>query len=204
MMKRPEQIKDAPDQGIGERIPPGQFVTSKFPVLTYGATPKIDLESWRLRIFGLVKEEMELNWEQLRSLPSTTVQADFHCVTQWSSLDVLWEGVLLSELAKLVEPKPEVEYVMAHCYEGYSANLPLHTVLEGHGMLAYKLGGEELSPQHGWPLRLVVPNRYGWKSAKWLKGIEYMAEDRPGFWETRGYSNNGDPWKEERFWPELM
>ncbi len=179
-------------------------MTSKFPVLTYGATPKIDLESWRLRIFGLVKEEMELNWEQLRSLPSTTVQADFHCVTQWSSLDVLWEGVLLSELAKLVEPKPEVEYVMAHCYEGYSANLPLHTVLEGHGMLAYKLGGEELSPQHGWPLRLVVPNRYGWKSAKWLKGIEYMAEDRPGFWETRGYSNNGDPWKEERFWPELM
>lgn len=202
-MKRPDQIKVAPDQGLGERVPPGQFVTKKLPVLSYGPTPKIELEGWRLRVFGLVEKELELDWEQFKALPWSTVDADFHCVTQWSALDNSWEGVLLSELLGLVQPKPESKYIMAHCYGGYTTNVPLDAMQEGEFILANKRNGDELSPDHGWPVRLIVPSRYGWKSAKWLNGIEFMAEDRPGFWEERGYSNNADPWKEERFWPEL-
>ncbi len=202
-MKRPDQIKVAPDQGLGERVPPGQFVTKKLPVLSYGPTPKIELDSWRLRVFGLVEKELELNWERFKALPRSTVDADFHCVTQWSALDNSWEGVLLSELLSLVQPKPEAKYIMAHCYGGYTTNVPLDAMQEGEFILANKRNGEELSPDHGWPVRLIVPSRYGWKSAKWLNSIELMAEDRPGFWEERGYSNNADPWKEERFWPEL-
>ena len=202
-MKRPDQIKAAPDQGRGERVPPGQFVSRKFPVLTYGSNPQVDLDSWRLRLSGLVKEELDLNWEQFKALPWSTVGADFHCVTQWSSLDNVWEGVLFSELVRLAKPKPDARYIMAHCYGGYTTNLPLEAIMESDGILAHKLDGQELSSDHGWPLRLVVPNRYGWKSAKWLNGIEFMDQDKPGFWELRGYNNNADPWKEERFWPEL-
>ena len=202
-MKRPDQIKEAPDQGRGERVPPGQFVSKKFPILTYGSTPHIDLDNWRLRIFGLVEKDLALDWERFKALPWNTVGADFHCVTQWSSLDNVWEGVLFRELVNLVEPKPEAKFIMAHCYGGYTTNLQLEAVLEQDGILAHKRDGEELPLDHGWPVRLVVPNRYGWKSAKWLNGIEFMARDRPGFWEERGYNNNADPWKEERFWPEL-
>ena len=202
-MKRPEKVKKAPDQGSGPRVPPGQFVSGKFPVLTYGPTPKIDLGSWRLRVFGLVELELELSWDQFKALPSTTVDGDFHCVTQWSALDNTWEGVLFSELAKLSNPKPEAKYVMAHCFGGYTSNLPMEALQKQESILAHKRNGEELSREHGWPLRLVVPSRYGWKSAKWLNGIEFMAENRPGFWEQRGYNDNADPWKEERFWPEL-
>ena len=202
-MKRPDQVKKAPDQGFGDKVPPGQFVTAKFPVLTYGPTPKVDLATWRLRIFGLVEEEVELTWEQFTGLQWSTVNADFHCVTQWSALDNTWEGVLFTDLIKLVEPKPQAKYVMAHCYGNYTTNVPLDLMLEDGSMLAHKQDGEELDRDHGWPVRLVVPSRYGWKSAKWLNGIEFMADDQPGFWEQRGYSNSADPWKEERFWPEL-
>ena len=202
-MKRPEQVKGAPDQGRGDKVPPGQFVTEKFPVLTYGATPKIDLSSWQLRIFGLVEQELTLNWAEFKALPWSTVEADFHCVTQWSALDNRWEGVLFSELMELVKPKPEAEYIMAHCYGGYTTNIPAEAALEGNGILAHRRDGVELPVDHGWPIRLVIPNRYGWKSAKWLNGIEFMAQDKPGFWEQRGYNNNADPWKKERFWPEL-
>ena len=202
-MKRPDQVKKAPDQGFGEKVPPGQFVTQKFPVLTYGPTPKVDLERWRLRIFGLVEEEVELTWEQFKGLQWSTVNADFHCVTQWSSLDNTWEGVLFTDLMKQVKPKPEAKHVMAHCYGDYTTNVPLDLMLEDGSILAHKQDGEELGKDHGWPVRLIVPSRYGWKSAKWLNGIEFMAEDQPGFWEQRGYNNSADPWKEERFWPEL-
>ena len=203
MMKRPDQIKRAPDQGRGDRVPPGQFLSKKFPVLTYGATPKIDLASWRLRVFGLVEQELELDWEQFKALPWTALDADFHCVTQWSALDNMWEGVLFSDVAKLVTPRPGANFIMAHCHGGYTTNLPLEAVSGEAAILAHLRNGEELPREHGWPLRLVVPSRYGWKSAKWLNGIEYMADNRPGFWEVRGYNNNADPWKEERFWPEL-
>ncbi len=201
-MKRSDQIKEAPDQGMGDRVPPGQFLSNKFPVLTYGSTPKVDLDTWKFRVFGLVEQEVELNWDQFTKLPWTTVTADFHCVTQWSSLDNTWEGVTFPELMALAQPKPEAKFVMAHCFGGYTTNLPLEVAME-EGLLAHKQDGEPLGEGHGWPLRLIIPSRYGWKSAKWLNGIELIAEDAPGFWEQRGYNNNADPWKEERFWPEL-
>jgi DMSO/TMAO reductase YedYZ molybdopterin-dependent catalytic subunit len=201
-LKRPDQIKDAPDQGLGDRVPPGQFLSEKFPILTYGSTPEINLGTWKFRIFGLVEQEVELDWEQFTKLTWTTITEDFHCVTQWSSLDNTWEGVTFPDLIALAQPKPEARFVMAHCFGGYSTNLPMEVAME-EGILAHKQNGEPIGEGHGWPLRLIIPSRYGWKSAKWLNGIELMAEDTPGFWEQRGYHNNGDPWKEERFWPEL-
>ena len=201
-MKRPDQIKEAPDQGMGDRVPPGQFLSNKFPVLTYGSTPKVDLDTWKFRVFGLVEQEVELTWDQFTKLTWTTITADFHCVTQWSSLDNTWEGVTFPDLMALAQPKPEAKFVMAHCFGGYTTNLPLEVAME-EGLLAHKQDGEPLGEGHGWPLRLIIPSRYGWKSAKWLNGIELIAEDAPGFWEQRGYNNNADPWKEERFWPEL-
>ena len=201
-MKRSDQIKEAPDQGMGDRVPPGQFLSNKFPVLTYGSTPKVDLDTWKFRVFGLVEQEVKLTWDQFTKLTWTTVTADFHCVTQWSSLDNTWEGVTFPDLMTLAQPKPEAKFVMAHCFGGYTTNLPLEVAME-EGLLAHKQDGEPLGEGHGWPLRLIIPSRYGWKSAKWLNGIELIAEDAPGFWEQRGYNNNADPWKEERFWPEL-
>ncbi len=201
-MKRPDQIKNAPDLGPESRVPPGQFLTTKFPVLTYGPTPKVKLETWKFRVFGLVEQSLELDWTGFKQLPWTTITADFHCVTQWSSLDNTWEGVELKALLSLAKPSPQAKFLMAHCEGGYTTNLPLDLSLE-EGFLAHKQDGKELEKGHGWPLRLIIPSRYGWKSAKWLNGIELMAEDKPGFWEERGYNNNADPWKEERFWPEL-
>ena len=201
-MKRPDQIKEPPDTDANNRVPPGQFLTKKFPVLTYGSTPKIDIESWRLRVFGLVGTEVELDWAHFSSLVGVTVTADFHCVTQWSALDQTWEGVPVATVISLAQPGPDAHFIMVHCFGGYSANLPLDLAME-NGLLAHKQDGQPLGESHGWPLRLIVPSRYGWKSAKWVSGIELIPEDAPGFWEQRGYHNNGDPWKEERFWPEL-
>ncbi len=199
-LKRPDQVKTAPDQG--DRVPPGQFLSNKFPELTYGSAPEVSLDTWRLRVFGLVEREIELDWAEFGQLDWVGVTADFHCVTQWSSLDNAWEGVALATLVAAAGPKPEARFLMAHCYGGYTTNLPLDLALE-EGLLAHRQNGEEIGPGHGWPLRLVIPSRYGWKSAKWVNGIELIAEDAPGFWEQRGYNNNADPWKEERFWPEL-
>jgi len=201
-LKQPDQIKTAPDQGLGSRVPPGQFLSKKFPVLTYGSAPKVDLASWKLRVYGLVRREVELDWQQLQGLDWTIVMADFHCVTQWSSLDNTWEGVPFATVASLAQPDQEAQFVMVHCYGGYTTNLPMELAM-AEGLLAHKQNGQVLGKDHGWPLRLIVPSRYGWKSAKWVKGIELIAEDAPGFWEQRGYNMNGDPWKEERFWPEL-
>ena len=201
-MKRPDQMKTAPDQGYGERVPPGQFVTTKFPVLTYGPEPKVDINTWTIRAFGLVEQEITLDWQQFAALPWQTLDADFHCVTQWSALDQTWEGVALSDLLELAGVSSEARFVMAHCFGDYTTNLPLDIALD-EGFLAHKQAGQPIGKSHGWPLRLIVPSLYGWKSAKWVNGIELMAEDSPGFWEQRGYHNNGDPWKEERFWPEL-
>ena len=199
-LKRPDQVKAAPDQG--ERVPPGQFLSKKFPVLTYGSTPKIDIKSWKIRVFGLVEQEVELDWDQFSKLEWVRMTADFHCVTQWSSLDNTWEGVTFANLVGLAKPQPQANFVMAHCFGNYTTNIPLEVAVD-EGLLAHRQNGEELGQDHGWPLRLIVPSRYAWKSAKWINGIELMAEDSPGFWEQRGYSNNADPWKEERFWPEL-
>ncbi len=201
-LKRPDQVKTAPDQGHGERVPPGQFLTTKFPVLTYGPEPKVDIDSWQFRVFGLVEKEITLDWQGFSALPWKVLAADFHCVTQWSALDQTWEGVAVADLLSLAGVSMESRYLMAHCFGGYNTNVPLDLALE-EGFLAHKQAGEPIGKSHGWPLRLIVPSLYGWKSAKWVNGIELMAEDAPGFWEQRGYHNNGDPWKEERFWPEL-
>ena len=187
----------------GIEVPPGQFVTEKFPVLTFGATPQIDTETWELKVFGLVEEETVLTWDQLMSLDSVTVEAPFHCVTQWSRLENTWEGVSFPALMELAKPKPEARHVMAHCYGGYSTNVPLEVLMDDDVLLAYRHDGEPLAAEHGGPVRLVVPKRYGWKSAKWVNGLELIQEDVPGFWEARGYHNNGDPINEERFWERL-
>jgi DMSO/TMAO reductase YedYZ molybdopterin-dependent catalytic subunit len=199
-LKRPDQIKIAPPSG--EKVPPGQFVAKTFPVLTYGDTPEIDLSTWTIRVWGLVEREITLDWAQFCARPQVVMDADFHCVTQWSALDQTWEGVALSALLELAGVSPAARFVMAHCFGDYTTNLPLDMALD-EGFLAHKQGGQPIGKSHGWPLRLIVPSLYGWKSAKWVNGIELMAEDSPGFWEQRGYHNNGDPWKEERFWPEL-
>ena len=187
----------------GAAAPPGQFVTEKFPVLTFGRTPRIDLETWQLRVFGLVDEELTLSWEEFNDLPQMTLDAEFHCVTQWSKLQNTWKGVLFTDLMKLVTPKTEAEYIMAHCYGGYTTNVALDVLRDDDVLFAHSHDGAPLTPEHGGPMRLVVPKRYGWKSAKWVNGIELMAEDAPGFWEMRGYHMEGDPWKEDRFWSSL-
>ena len=181
------------------KVPPGQFVTDRFPVLTYGATPKFDQDSWSFRLSGLVEEPVELSYSSFMALPNVTLTADFHCVTQWSRLDNAWEGVSIHEIMKLVKLKPEARFAMAHCDGGYTTNLPIDVLLDDDVLLAYKHDGKPLEPEHGYPLRLIVPKRYAWKSAKWLRGLEFMPEDRPGFWEMHGYHNDADPWAEERF-----
>ena len=186
------------------RAPSGQFLTDKFPVMTYAPAPSIDLADWRLRVFGLVEREHAWTWDQLLALPQVAVDADFHCVTQWSHLDNAWEGVPFREVMRHVKPLAQARYVMVHCHGGYTANLPLSAAMEDDVLFAHHHDGEPLSADHGAPLRLVVPRRYGWKSAKWVSGLELMEEDRAGFWELRGYHMGGDPWKEERFWPGLV
>lgn len=198
--KHQNKLKTAPDI---KDVPPGQFVTEKFPVLTYGPTPNISKKDWRLRIFGEVENPIELDWDQFLKLKQDLLEVPFHCVTQWSRLENTWEGVLITTLAKLVEPKPNAKHMIAQCYGDYSTNIPIEIALDGMSMLACKHDGENLTPEHGGPLRTVVPARYGWKSAKWVTGIEFSNVDMPGFWEVRGYHNNGDFNKEERFWPEL-
>jgi len=181
------------------KVPPGQFVTDKFPVLTYGATPKFDPNTWTFTLVGLLEEPVELSYKEFMALPQTKLTADFHCVTQWSRLDNLWEGVSISEIMKLVKLKPEASFAMVFCDGGYTTNLPLDALLDNDVLFAHTHDGQNLAPEHGWPLRLIVPKRYAWKSAKWARGLEFMADDRPGFWEMHGYHNDADPWNEERF-----
>ena len=203
MLKKIGRLTKTPQHQGGAAAPPGQYVTRKFPVLTFGPTPSIDLDSWRFKVFGLVDEEVTLDWGQFTGLQKVVVDAEFHCVTQWSLLENAWEGVAFNELMKLVRPKPEARYVMAHCYGGYTTNLVVDALREDDVLFAYRHDGEPLAPEHGGPLRLVVPKRYGWKSAKWVNGLEFMADDAPGFWEERGYHMEGDPWKEQRFWDTM-
>ena len=194
------RVKSNPD---GVDAPPGQYVTEKFPVLTFGPTPRISLDDWRFRVFGLVDKEIVLDWEQFTGLAKTTVDAEFHCVTQWSRLENTWEGVLFEDVMSLISPSPEATHVMVHCYGGYTTNVALDVLRDSDVLFAYRHDGEPLAPDHGGPMRLVVPKRYGWKSAKWVNGMEFMADDAPGFWEQRGYHMEGDPWKEQRFWDNL-
>ena len=181
------------------RVPPGQYVTAKWPVLTYGSTPHIRPEDWSFRIFGLVAAEVTLSWEQFQALPRARITADFHCVTRFSTLDNPWEGVATREIVRAARIDPEASHVLVHCYGGYTTNLPLEDVLSEHALLADRHNGQPLPVDHGGPVRLVVPHLYAWKSAKWVNGIELLPEDRRGFWEESGYHTYGDPWREQRF-----
>ena len=191
-----ERSDDDRDPG---RLPPGQFLTDKWPVLTYGRTPEIDLEEWRFRVWGAVEEEHLFTWREFLELGETSVEADFHCVTTWSVLDNEWEGIPAARLLEAVPPLPEATHVMIHCYGGYSANLPIEDLQDPSVLFARYRNGAELTPEHGWPLRLIVPHRYAWKSAKWVRGAEFLTENERGFWERYGYHNNADPWNEERY-----
>lgn len=201
--KRVERLKrvvNVPKSPQGDRVPPGQFVTERFPVLHYGATPHYSsLEDWDLRVFGLVKEPKTFTWAELMALPSKTQTVDIHCVTRWSKLDTTWTGIPWREFIKHFEILPGARYVMAHCENNFTTNIPLDVLDDDDTMLAYQYNGLPLEADHGFPLRLLVPKRYFWKSAKWLRGLELMADNLPGFWERAGYHMEGDPWKEERF-----
>ena len=182
------------------RLPPGQYLTEKWPVLHAGSAAQYrDLSTWTLRIFGDVENEIELSWEQVGELPRTSNVQDIHCVTRWSKFDTKFEGVHWRELAKLARPNPTARFVIAHAEAGFTANVPLAFLEQDDALLATHGDGEVLSAEHGYPLRLVVPGKYFWKSAKWLRAIELSSIDKPGFWERYGYNNDADPWKEERY-----
>ena len=186
------------DAGRGRR-PPGQTLTDKFPVLHHGGIPHIDLEKFRLEVWGLVEEPRSFTWDELMQLPSQRQVCDIHCVTHWSKLDTVWEGVPFAEIARLVRPTAEALYVMEHSHGGYTTNMVLEELLDNDVLLAFRYGDKPLEPKHGGPLRMLVPKLYLWKSAKWLRGLEFMSQNRPGFWETYGYHIHGDPWLEERY-----
>jgi DMSO/TMAO reductase YedYZ molybdopterin-dependent catalytic subunit len=181
------------------RLPPGQYLTEKWPVLHAGSVPSTDLATWDFRVWGQVEEPLTLSWDEFDALPKSENVQDIHCVTRWSRFDTRFRGVHWRELAKLVRPKPTANFVIAHCEQGYTANVPLEFLEDELALLATEADGEPLEPDHGWPLRLVIPGKYFWKSAKWLRGIELSSIDKPGFWERYGYHNDADPWKEERY-----
>jgi DMSO/TMAO reductase YedYZ molybdopterin-dependent catalytic subunit len=182
------------------RVPPGQYLTEKWPVLHYGTVPRFDPKTWDFRVFGKVEKEFTMSWEQFKALDQTLVQADMHCVTTWSRLDQRWEGIPFAKIVALAKPTSDAQFVIAHSEYGFTANIPIEYCLRDNCLIALRANGEPLTPEHGSPIRLVVPPLYAWKSAKWLRGIEFSAVDKPGFWERNGYNNRGDPWKEERYW----
>jgi DMSO/TMAO reductase YedYZ molybdopterin-dependent catalytic subunit len=192
------------------RLPPGQSLTQKFPVLHYGPVPTTDLSQWNLRVFGLVEQEQVWDWNEFNKLPRTAVTMDIHCVTRWSKFDTPWEGVSLKTLIDegYITPKPEANYIIQHCEYGFTTNLPLDFMLEDNVLLATHYDGKPLTPDHGYPLRVVVgsfadrreeKSTYFWKGGKWLRALEFRATDQPGFWERAGYHNDADPWREQRF-----
>ncbi len=181
-----------------ERLPPGQQLTQKWPVLTYGATPRVDPGQWRFRSFGLVEAERGLTWEELTAFPRATVVCDLHCVTRWSKLDNRFEGARVRDVLATLKVRPEASHVMVHAYGDYTTNVPLADLMGDDVLLAYRYAGAPLDREHGGPCRLLVPKLYLWKSAKWVSGFEFLDKDRPGFWERAGYHMYGDPWKEER------
>ena len=191
---RGRRREDAPS----DRVPPGQYVTDDFPVLSAGPTPHTSLDEWDLTITGEVDGLRRWSWDEFRALPSEPVTVDIHCVTKWSKLDSEWEGVSLDTLLDGVDTT--AEYVVAFCDGGYTTNLPLEDLTAGKAWIAFAFDGEPLDPEHGGPARLLVPHLYFWKSAKWVRGLRLAATDEPGFWEQNGYHNYGDPWKEQRYW----
>jgi DMSO/TMAO reductase YedYZ molybdopterin-dependent catalytic subunit len=181
------------------RLPPGQYLTEKWPVLHAGTVPQTELASWDFKVFGEVDEPVTLAYDELQALPQTEITVDIHCVTRWSRFDTSFKGVRWRELAQLVRPKPAARFVVAHAEQGFTSNVPLEALEDDNALIAWEADGAPLEPEHGWPLRLVVPSRYFWKSAKWLRGLELLAADQPGFWERYGYHNDADYRKEQRY-----
>ena len=201
---RPEEQAAAviisPDTQRANRIPPGQSRTRKWPVLDASGPPTLDLATWRLEIFGLVETPLSLTLDELQALPQVKVFADFHCVTRWSRLGNLWEGVATRAIAEQVKIKPEAQFVLAHAYDnGWTTNMPLEFFLAADSLLTHTHDGEPISLEHGGPVRLMIPPLYAWKSAKWIRGLEFLSTDKAGFWEDGGYHMLGDPWREQRF-----
>jgi DMSO/TMAO reductase YedYZ molybdopterin-dependent catalytic subunit len=192
-------ITGRPDLGHVNRLPPGQKEVKNWPVLDLGAQPDVKPENWRLVIGGLVESPLAFTLPEFMALPQADFVSDIHCVTQWSRFDNRWRGVAAKTLLDLVKPKPEAAHVLFHSYDGYTTNVKLSAFAEANALLAHSWEGAPLPREHGGPVRVVIPDWYFWKSAKWVTRIEFLAQDRPGFWETRGYHNDGDPWKEERY-----
>jgi DMSO/TMAO reductase YedYZ molybdopterin-dependent catalytic subunit len=186
------------DDAPAGRVPPGQYVTPDFPVLSAGPTPRTRLEDWNFTIVGEVDNPLRWTWEEFRSLPSERFTVDIHCVTKWSKLDTMWEGVAIDTL--LADVETSAEYAVAFCDGGYTTNVPLEDLTGGKAWVAFRYDDEALDPEHGGPARLLVPHLYFWKSAKWVRGLRLAAVDEPGFWETNGYHLYGDPWREQRYW----
>ncbi|GAA4637973.1 sulfite oxidase-like oxidoreductase [Actinoallomurus vinaceus] len=184
-------------RGEGVKLPPGQYLTEDFPVLSAGPTPRIRTEDWEFTVTTETGQKHRWTWQDLTELPSETPTVDIHCVTKWSKLGTTWEGVSLDTL--LADVDTAADYALVHSYGGYTTNLPLEDLLDGQAWIVYRYDGEELTPEHGGPARLLVPHLYFWKSAKWVRGITLMDEDEPGFWETAGYHDYGDPWREQRY-----
>jgi DMSO/TMAO reductase YedYZ molybdopterin-dependent catalytic subunit len=182
------------------RVPPGQYLSQRFPVLTIGRNPKFDLATWHFDVFGGVDERLRFTWDELMALPQREITTDIHCVTRWSKLDTVWRGVPVSEVLARAGVMKDATHVMAYSDGGYTTNLPLDVVLDDDVLLAHTYDGKPLEPDHGAPLRLLVPKRYFWKSAKFLRKLELMPADRMGFWELNGYHNDADPWQEQRHW----
>jgi DMSO/TMAO reductase YedYZ molybdopterin-dependent catalytic subunit len=185
------------------RLPPGQSVTLKWPVLHYGAVPRFDAERWDFRVWGLVENPIHLDWKGFIALPKIETTRDFHCVTRWSRFDNRWRGVAFQEILQRVHPTPEARFVMVHAEQGFTANVPLADLDRGDVLLATHHDGHPLSADHGFPMRLIVPHLYAWKSVKWVRGLEFLEGDRAGFWEQNGYHMYGDPWKEQRHSSDL-
>ena len=188
-----------PDPAVAARVPPGQALTEKWPVLTYGRTPRFDPNRWTFRCFGLVERPTSWTWEEFLRLPRVTVRSDIHCVTRWSKLDNDWEGVSARYIVEEVKPRPEAKFVLQHADPDYTTNTALADLLDDDVVLAVRHNGKDLEPDHGGPMRLVLPKLYFWKSSKWLRAFEFLEVNPPGFWEQNGYHMNADPWTEERY-----
>ena len=184
---------------VANRVPPGQYVVTDFPVLSAGPTPRSPLDQWSFTIDGLVRERVSWSWEEFLQLPSKEYVVDIHCVTKWTKLDTRWKGVSLDTLLEQVELDGKAMYLTAYSDGGYTTNMPLSEVINGQAFVGYEFDGKPLAPEHGGPARLVVPHLYFWKSAKWVRGLLLREADKSGFWESLGYNNHGDPWKEERY-----
>lgn len=191
--------RDTLEPDRAQRLPPGQVLTEKWPVLHYGAVPHVRAEGWEMRIFGAVEEEVRLSWDDLQALPMEDRENDIHCVTRWSRFDNRWTGISVTKLMERVQLKPAATHVMLHAFGNWTTNLALADWNRPENLLATHHDGEPLSAEHGAPVRAVVPHLYFWKSAKWIRDIELMSRDRAGFWERNGYHMRGDPWKEQRY-----